>query len=202
MSCRHLFKFLPLVLAALGGCVVIGSYPIDWPEKDGDLIGKCPKIAGTYSNAGVRHPPEAVPLSLAQIFGLPDGDRVFIEQSPRTISVAVAGPDGAVETVVFTSGEINLHGLTGWDVSRPRTFMCTVNVPDFQRRLFFSHLFKSAAGAPVPGVIGGSGDSVEFGKGTDGSLLLHFSKGWGALIALVPVGYSEQFRIKFPPAAP
>jgi len=31
--CWRFFKLLPPVLAALGGCVVAGSYPRDWPEK-------------------------------------------------------------------------------------------------------------------------------------------------------------------------
>jgi len=199
-SCWRFVKVLPAVLAALSGCAVVGSYPGDWPEKADAQIGKCPKIAGTYSSAGVRHPPEAPPLSLTQIFGLPDGDRVVIDQSPDTMSVAVSRSGKTVEMVVFASGEIHSYGMTGWDISRPGTFMCALNVPDFQRRLFFSHLFKSALGGVVPGVVGASGDSVEFTKGSDGSLLLHFAKGWGALVGVVPVGYSEQFWIRFAPA--
>jgi hypothetical protein len=187
----------------LGGCAVTGSYPSDWPEYDGKQIRKCPKIAGAYNNLGVRHPPEAMQLSLTQILGLQDGDRVVIDQSPATISMAVSKSGELVETVVFTSGEISFHGLTGWDTSRPRTFSCMLNVPDFQRNLSFSHLMRSSIGGVGgfgAGVIGASGESVRFTKRTDGSLLVHFAKGWGALIGIVPVGYSEQFWIRFTPA--
>jgi len=202
-SCRCFLKVLPAVLAVLGGCVVTGSYPTDWPKDDGKQIGKCPEIAGRYSNLGVRYPPEEMPLSLTQVLGLQDGDCVVIDQSPDTISVAVSRSGEPVETVVFASGEINFYGLTGWDTSRPRTFSCLLNVPDFQRRLSFSHLMRSSIGGVGglgAGVIGASGESVHFTKGTDGSLLLHFGKGWGALIGIVPVGYSEQFWIRFAPA--
>ena len=203
--CGCIVKVLPTTLAALGGCAIIGSYPADWPADEGGQIGKCPNIAGAYNNVGVHHPPEAKPLTLTQVLGLQDGDRVLIDQSPDTISVAVSRSGAPVETVVFKSGEIESHGLTGWDMSRPRTFSCLLNVPDFQRRLSFSHLMRSSIGGVGgfgAGVVWGSGDSVRFTKRTDGSLLLQFDKGWGALIGVVPVGYSEQFWIRFPPAAP
>jgi len=199
------FKLLPALLAAMGGCVVAGSYPANWPADEDKQVGKCPKIAGTYTNIGVRHPPAAMPLSLTEVLGLQDGDRVVIDQSPDTISVAVLRSGQPVETVVFKSGEIDFHGLTGWDTSRPRTFSCLLNVPDFHRRLSFSHLMRSSIGGVGgfnAGVVWGSGDSVRFTKRTDGSLLLQFVKGWGVLIGVVPVGYSEQFWIRFPPAAP
>lgn len=199
-----LFELLPAFLAAMGGCAVTGSYPANWPADEGKQIGKCPKIAGTYSNVGIRHPPEAMLLSLTQVLGLQDGDRVMIDQSPDTISVAVLRSGQPVETVVFSSGEMNFYGLTGWDTSRPRTFSCVMNVPDFQRRLSFSHLMRSSVGGVGgfgAGMISASGESVHFTKGTDGSLLLNFSAGWGALIGPVPVGSSEQFWIKFAPAS-
>jgi hypothetical protein len=198
-------KVLPAILAALGGCVTVGTYPGDWPADEGGQIGKCPNIAGAYNNVGVHHPPEAKPLTLTQVFGLQDGDRVLIDQSPDAISVVVSRSGAPVETVVFTSGEINFYGMTGWDTSRPRTFSCLLNVPDFQHRLSFSHLMRSSVGGVGgfgAGVVAASGKSVHFTKGTDGSLILHFTEGWGALIGVVPVGYSEQFWIRFPPAAP
>ena len=191
--------FSVLFLSLLGGCAVIGSYPRDWPDDEGKQIGTCPEIAGTYNNVGVRHPPEATPQSLTQLFGMRDGDRVVIDQSLDTISVAVSKSGELVETVVFKSGET----WGGWDTSLPRTFNCLLNVPDFQRKLSFSHLMRSSIGGVGgfgAGIVGASGESVRFTRRMDGSLLLHFSKGWGALIGIVPVGYSEQFWIRYSPA--
>jgi len=202
--CGCIVKVLPAILAALGGCAIVGSYPGDWPADEGGQIGKCPNIAGAYNNVGVHHPPEAKPLTLTQVLGLRDGDRVLIDQSPDAISVVVSRCGAAVETVVFSSGEINFYGMTGWDTNQPRTFSCVINVPDFQRRLSFSHLMRSSVGGVGgfgAGVVVASGKSVHFTKGTDGSLILHFTEGWGALIGPVPVGSSEQFWIKFAPAS-
>jgi hypothetical protein len=202
--CWSIVKVLPAILAALGGCATVGTYPGDWPADDGGQIGKCPNIAGVYNNVGVHHPPEAKPLTLTQVLGLQDGDRVLIDQSPDAISVVVSRSGAAVETVVFSSGEINFYGMTGWDTSQPRTFSCVMNVPDFQRRLSFSHLMRSSVGGVGgfgAGFVVASGKSVHFTKGTDGSLILHFTEGWGALIGPVPVGSSEQFWIKFAPAS-
>lgn len=202
-SCGQVLKVLPALLAVLSGCVTKGSYPSDWPGDEGKQIGKCPDIAGAYNNVGIRHPADAMPLSLTQVLGLQDGDRVFIAQSPGTISATVSRSGEPVETVVFTSGEIRSHGLTGWDTSQPRTFSCILNVPDFQHRLSFSQLMRSSIGGVGgfgAGMIVASGESVSLTKRTDGSLLLHFSKGWGALIGIAPVGYSDQFWIRYTPA--
>jgi hypothetical protein len=183
--------------------VVVGSYPSDWPSADGKQVGKCPQIAGKYRNVGVRHPPEGASPSLSQVLGLPDGDGVVIDQTSDTISVTVSRSGEPVETIVFTSGERHFRGeLTGWDTSQPRTFSCLLEVPGFQRRLSFSHLMRSGiggVGAFGAGMVGGSGEGVDFKKAADGSLLLRFGKGWGALIGPLPVGYGEQFWIRFAP---
>lgn len=203
----YLIKLVPFLVVATGGCAVSGNYPADWPADEDEQVGTCPKIAGTFSNIGVHHPPAAVPLTLtlSQVLGLPDGDRVTIDQSPDTISVAVSRPGQPAETIVFSSGKVSAYGLTGWDTTRPRTFSCVINVPDFRHRLSFSHLMRSSisgVGGFGAGMVAASGESVHFTKGTDGSLLLHFSKGWGALIGPMPVGASEQFWVRFAPASP
>ncbi|MBX3637270.1 MAG: hypothetical protein KF683_18025 [Rubrivivax sp.] len=202
-----LSSFLPAGLLALGGCAVTGDYPGDWPRYDGARIGKCPVIAGSYRNVAVAAPADAIPasLSLSGLLGLQDGDRVSIEQSPDSISVTVAKGDSPVETAVFRSGQVEFLGLTGWDVSQPRTFSCALNLPDFQHRLSFSHLLRSSVsgiGGFGAGVVGGSGEGVYFAKGTDGSLILLFERGWGALLGIVPVGQVDRFWIRFAPAAP
>ena len=202
----RLSSVLPVGLLALGGCAVTGRYPGDWPQYDDARIGKCPDIAGSYRSVAVAAPADASPalLSLPRLLGLQDGDRVSIDQSPESIAVTVARDGPPVETAVFRSGQVAFLGLTGWEVSQHRTFSCVLNLPDFQRRLSFSHLSRSSLGGTAgfgAGVVGGSGEGVYFAKGTDGSLILHFEKGWGALLGIVPVGHVDQFWIRFAPAA-
>lgn len=182
------------MLVSLGGCAVSGSYPRDWsPAAKGDMVGPCPSIAGRFRNEGTGHPKEAGPLSLTRLLDLPEGEQVEIAQSREKIEVTVWAAGRPSETVTFTSGEVALS----WDMSKPRTFACPVNIPS-GRILLFSHLESgtdSVGGAG--GVAAAAGKDVRFAKAVDGSLIVTVMEGAGVLVGVVPIGWAERVYFRF-----
>lgn len=199
VTCRRITSFTTTFLIAVNlvGCAVTGTYPENWPEVGrSDLVGKCPSIAGKYRNLGIHHPSDARPLSLTELLGLQNGDQVDIVQSPDTISVSVWASGKHVETVSFASGELGI----GWDISRPRTFICPLEIPS-GRVLSFAHLERGGtqllAGSYGAGMFSLNASRVS--KGADGSLVIKLQSGGGALIALFPVGKVEIIWYRFEP---
>lgn len=141
MKTRDLFNGASIALALvllpiLGGCAVTAQYPSDWPRIGAaTLVGTCPDISGKYRNSGVSHPYGAKQLLLFRILGLCDGNFVDIAQSPDAITVSVWNAGERADTVTFLSGE----GGIDWDMSRPRTFICPVDILG-GRILLFSDL--------------------------------------------------------------
>jgi hypothetical protein len=182
-----------LMVPVLSGCAITGTYPGDWPEPGKvTVVGKCPSIAGKYSNSGISHPSDARPLSLTQLLDLADGDQVEITQSPDVIAVSVWNAGERSETVTFSSGE----KAYGWDTSQPRTFICPVDILS-GRILLFSHLHKQSLALGYAGV---GWEAVRFNKANDGSLIVWVEKGGGVLLAVVPVGWLDRVWYLFQPS--
>jgi hypothetical protein len=179
-----------VILALFGGCAVT-PYPSGWPEIDrAKLLGDCPDISGKYRNQSASHPSDAKPLSLTQVLGVRDGDRVTIEQSTDAISVTASAAGEIVETLAYARKR-----FAGSNTSHLRNFACPMT-----SRLYFSHMMASPSGT------GGYGafvlfdvDAAYFAKAGDGSLLLTFEKGWGALFAIVPAGRLDRVWYRFAP---
>jgi hypothetical protein len=179
-----------VILALCGGCAVT-PYPSDWPGIDrAKLIGDCPDISGKYRNQGASHPSDAKPLSLTQVLGVKDGDRVTIEQSKDAISVTASDAGEVVETIVFAKKRFAM-----WHTNPPRNFGCPS-----PHELYFSHMTQPPSG---PGSFGAfmvsEVEGAYFAKTNDGSLLLTFEKGWGALFAIVPAGRLDRIWYRFAP---
>lgn len=179
----------------LFGCAASGTYPANWPETvRGELVGKCPSIAGKYGNRGVHDPADSPSHSLTELLGLEDGDYVVIVQSPKAISVSAWKLEGHVETASFTSGEVSW----GWDASRPRSFICPMDILS-GRVLSFPHLAKGytrfTGGAGAVGFFEINFSSVS--KTADGALVIMLQSGGGAVVGPVPVGRFERVWYKF-----
>lgn len=179
---------------SLHGCAVTGSYPSHWPELgQTKLVGKCPDISGKYMNHGVSSPSGARQLTLTQILGLEDGDVVEITQSQDVISVCVRISDRLSEEVSFVSGETSI----GWDMSRPRSFICPFDILS-GRTILLSDLErgKQSLGGAY-GLVYINWEGAPLRKAADGSLVVKFEKGSGALIGLLPVGTLERVWYRF-----
>lgn len=180
----------------LNGCAATGIYPSHWPEvSQGKLVGKCPDISGKYKNHGGRSPSSAKLITLTQILGLEDGDAVEITQSQDVISATVWISGGRSGEISFVSGETSI----GWDMSRPRSFICPIDIPN-GRILLLSDLErgKQSLGGAY-GLVYANWESAPLQKATDGSLVVKFEKGSGALIGLLPLGKLERAWYRFEP---
>jgi hypothetical protein len=180
---------------SIHGCAVTGTYPSHWPELgQAQLVGKCPDISGKYKNHGLSSPSEAKQLTLAKILGLEDGDVVEITQSPDMISVSLHTPDGRLVERDFFSCETSI----GWDMGRPQSFLCPFDILS-GRILLLSDLERdhtqSLGGAY--GLVYANWAGAPLQKATDGSLVVKFEKGSGALIGLLPLGTLERVWYRF-----
>lgn len=188
------------IVLNLVGCAVTGTYPAEWPETvRGEQVGKCPSIAGKYRSRGVQHPPDAPALSLTELMGLGQGDYVDIAQSPDTISVSAWAAGRLVDTRTFSSGE----SPAGWDMNRPQTFNCPMDVTS-GRVLSFAHLEGGSTqfvGA-TQGTVAFTVNAGRVARTADGSLVVMLQTGVGGLIGPVPVGHFKRVWYLFGPLEP
>lgn len=193
---RHLVM-ASLMLLALGGCVVTGSYPKDWAEPaKKELVGKCPSIAGRFHNSGIGHPTEAGPLLLTRLFDLPDGEQVEITQSPDVIEVAVWTGGSRTAAVTFTN-----VWLDPWaDTIQPRTFQCPIDIPS-GRVLLFSDLSSNSFGG-AGGIAAVGSRNTFFSTAADGSLIVTRTNSSAIIVGFVPVGRVDREYYRFERVAP
>jgi len=179
---------------SLLGCAVSGTYPSQWPEiGQKKLVGKCPDVSGKYNNHGVTGPADAKQLTLTQILGLADGDAVAVVQSPELITVSVWNSGRRSGEVSFVSGETSI----GWDMSRPRSFICPVDILS-GRTLLLSDLERGKQHfGGAYGLVYANWEGAPIQKAADGSLVVKFEKGTGALIGLLPAGKLERVWYRF-----
>jgi hypothetical protein len=190
------FAFLAagfVITLNLTACSSSHPYPESWPKTvKGELVGKCPSIAGTYWNLGVTEPAEAPVHTLAELLGLGGADYVVIDQTPDTVSVSAWLSDTCAETASFTRLSITSEDAwEDWDLSLPQWFECPMDLLS-GRQFSFTHL----SGAQVWGF------SVEFSsvsKTADGSLVIKLQSGGGALLGPLPVGQVDHAWYKFKP---
>ncbi len=125
----------------LPACISSNHYPASWPQTvKGEQIGNCPAIAGTYWNAGVSEPGNALVYTLTELLGLSDGDYVLIEQTPDTLTASAWQSDTRIATITYT--RLSVTSSEAWkdsDLTRAQWFNCPLDLLS-GRQFTFPHL--------------------------------------------------------------
>lgn len=190
-------------VAALSGCIAVSShpdYPVDWAQPDKASLGSCPRLAGTYVDAGelaeacTVNPSEwkdtglwGCNTSLARNLGLDvAAERVSIEQPDEQTLVVVAHP---------ASGEPKRFVLGRGD----RKFACD------ETGLAVSKIgsglpWWANVAAPITLTAHVSRHGRSFRRAADGSLVMTVQESEVGYHILFGFSSSSTYHVRWPPA--